>query len=155
MEIIEERIRELADPLVESEGMELIHVECVKMQSRWIIRLFLDKESGITIDDCAEISHQLGDILDVHDVPPGPYTLEISSPGPDRPLSRDKDFEKFRGRRIHLKLNEKVDGRKNFDGILVDYINETGEKTIIIDVGGNTLRIPRRRVAKANIRQDI
>lgn len=155
MESMEERIRELADPLVESEGMELIHVECVKMKSRWIIRLFLDKESGITIDDCAEISHQMGDILDVHDVPPGPYTLEISSPGPDRPLSRDRDFEKFRGQRVHLKLTEKVNGSRNINGLLVDYIDESGEKTIVIDVGGDILHIPRRKVAKANIRQDI
>ena len=155
MERIEDRISELADPLVESEGMELIHVECVKMKSRWIIRLFLDKEGGITIDDCAEISNQLGDILDVHDVPPGPYTLEVSSPGPDRPLSRDRDYNKFKGRKIHLKLIEKVSGSKNFDGILVDYIQETEEKTIIMDVGGSILHIPRQKVAKANIKEDI
>jgi len=63
------------------------------MKSRWLVRIYMDREEGgVTVDDCALISHQLGDLLDVHDVPPGPYTLEVSSPGLDRPLSRDKDF---------------------------------------------------------------
>ena len=62
-------------------GMELIYAECLRMPSRWIVRIFLDREGGITLDDCSVISHQAGDILDVHDTPPGPYTLEVSSPG--------------------------------------------------------------------------
>lgn len=152
---MEDSIRALADPLIESEGMELIHVECVKMKSRWIIRLYLDKESGITIDDCAEISNQLGDILDVHDVPPGPYTLEVSSPGPERPLSRDEDYIRFKGQRVHLRLSEKINGSKNFDGILEDYIREAEEKIIIMDVGGKVLQIPKSIVLKANIKGNI
>ena len=101
----EEQIRQLAEPLLASVGMELVQVECLKMKSRWLVRIYMDREEGgVTLDDCALISNQLGDLLDVHDVPPGPYTLEVSSPGLDRPLSRDKDFLKYRGSRINLRL---------------------------------------------------
>ena len=74
---LKDKIWHLAWPVAESEGMELIHVECIKMHSRWIFRLFLDKETGVTLDDCATISNQLGDILDVHNLTSGPYTLEV------------------------------------------------------------------------------
>ncbi|MBA4423155.1 MAG: ribosome maturation factor, partial [Syntrophus sp. (in: bacteria)] len=85
----EEQIRQLAEPVLASVGMELIQVECLKMKTRWVVRIYMDREQGgVTLDDCALISNQLGDLLDVHDVPPGPYTLEVSSPGLDRPLQR-------------------------------------------------------------------
>jgi len=90
--MLKKKSGKLAEPVVTSEGMELIHVECIKMHSRWIIRLFLDKEGGISLDDCASISDQLGDIFDIREVINGSYTLEVSSPGFDRPISRDQDF---------------------------------------------------------------
>ena len=107
MPIYEEQIRQLAEPLLSSEGMELVLAECLKMPTRWLVRIYMDREGGVTVDDCARISNQLGDLLDVHDVPPGPYTLEVSSPGLDRPLDRDKDFLKFAVSRIRLRLGEK------------------------------------------------
>ncbi len=94
----EEQIRQLAEPLLASAGMELVQVECLKMQSRWLVRIYMDREEGgVTVDDCALISNQLGDLLDVHDVPPGPYTLEVSSPGLDRPLSSGQGFSEVSG----------------------------------------------------------
>ncbi len=93
---VKEKIRQLAEPVVASEGMELIHVECIKMHTRWIIRLYLDKENGITLDDCTGVSNQLGDIFDINDLIKGAYTLEVSSPGFDRPISRDEDFVKYK-----------------------------------------------------------
>ncbi len=110
----EEQIRQLAEPLLASEGMELVLVECLKMKTRWVVRIYMDREGGVTLDDCAQISNQLGDLLDVHDVPPGPYTLEVSSPGLDRPLHRDKDFLKYRGSRINLRLGGKDRGTAQF-----------------------------------------
>ena len=77
---VKEKIRQLSEPVVASEGMELIHVECIKMHSRWIIRLFMDKEGGIALDDCANIRNQLGDIFDIRDVIKGAYTLEVHRP---------------------------------------------------------------------------
>jgi len=147
----EEKIRELAEPVVEAEGMELVLAECLKMKSRWMVRLYLDKEGGITLDDCAAVSNQLGDILDVHDVPPGPYTLEVSSPGLDRPLDRDRDFLKYCGADVSVRLDEKLDGSRNFRGELIDFIDEDGEKVLLVDVMGTIRRIPRDKVAKAHL----
>lgn len=148
---IKEKIRQLAEPVVASEGMELIHVECIKMHSRWIIRLFMDKEGGITLDDCANISNQLGDIFDIREVINGSYTLEISSPGFDRPISRDADFIKYRNSRVDVKTGVKIDGSKNFHGILVDYIEEGGRKFVLVEVSGKVYRIPRNDILKANL----
>lgn len=148
---IKEKIRQLAEPVVESEGMELIHVECIKMHTRWIVRLYLDKETGVTINDCENISNQLGDIFDIREVINGSYTLEVSSPGFDRPISRDQDFIKYKGCRINVKTAYKIDGIKNFHGILDDYIEEDGRKVILLNLKGIICRIPRQAVAKANL----
>jgi len=148
---VKEKIRQLAEPVIVSEGMELIHVECIKMHTRWIIRLFLDKESGVTLDDCANISNQLGDLFDIHEVINGAYTLEVSSPGFDRPLSRDQDFVKYKNSRVYIKTSVKIEGSKNFYGILLDYIEEDGQKLILIDIAGKIHRIPKQDIAKANL----
>jgi ribosome maturation factor RimP len=151
---LKDRIWRLAEPIAASEGMELIHVECLKMHSRWVFRLFLDKEGGISLDDCTLISNQLGDILDVHDLSRGPYTLEVSSPGLDRPISRDQDFIKFKGAKIKIKTLVKIDGAKNFQGILKDYVEENGRKIVRIDVAGKICNIPKKEIAKANLVDD-
>ena len=148
---VKEKIRHLAEPVVAFEGMELIHVECIKMHSRWVIRLFLDKEGGITLDDCANISDQLGDIFDIREVINGSYTLEVSSPGIDRPISRDEDFVKYRNSKVDVKTAVKIEGSKNFHGILVDYVEEAGRKFVLMDVAGKVYRIQRHDILKANL----
>jgi len=151
---LKDKIWQLAEPVVTSEGMELIHVECVKMHSRWVFRLFLDKEDGITLNDCATISNQLGDILDVHELSRGPYTLEVSSPGLDRPLSRDCDFEKFKGAKVKIKTHIKIDGIKNFQGTLTDFVEENGRKIVRVNVSGKVYSLPKNDIAKANLQDD-
>jgi ribosome maturation factor RimP len=152
----EEQIRQLAEPVLASVGMELVQVECLRMQARWVVRIYMDREEeGVTLDDCALISNQLGDLLDVHDVPPGPYTLEVSSPGLDRPLQRDKDFLKYRGSRINLRLREKIDGRQHFCGDLTDYEDGESGKVLVMRVTGKIYRIPREAVFKANLVYEI
>jgi len=151
---VKEKIWSLAEPVVVAEGMELIHVECIKMHTRWIIRLFLDKDGGITLNDCTNISNQLGDIFDIREVVNGSYTLEVSSPGFDRPISRDVDFFKYRNSRVNIKTVAKIDGVKNFHGILVDSIEEAGRKFVIIDVAGKTYRISRQDILKANLAEE-
>ena len=148
---VKEKIRQLADPVVASEGMDLIHVECIKMHTRWIIRLFLDKEGGITLDDCANISNQLGDIFDIREVINGAYTLEVSSPGFDRPISRDQDFVKYKNSKVNIKTGMKIEGIKNFHGTLSDYIEDAGRKFVLIDIAGKIYRIPKQDVVKANL----
>ena len=148
---VKEKIRQLAEPVIASEGMDLIHVECIKMHTRCIIRLFLDKETGVTLADCTNISNQLGDLFDIREVIKGAYTLEVSSPGIDRPLSRDQDFVKYKNSKVNIKTNVKIEGIKNFHGILLDYIEKAGQKVVLIDIAGKTYRIPRLDVAKANL----
>ncbi|MEN6359188.1 MAG: ribosome maturation factor RimP [Smithella sp.] len=151
---LKDKIWQLAEPVAASEGMELIHVECVKMHSRWVFRLFLDKEGGVTLDDCTTVSNQLGDILDVHDLSRGPYTLEVSSPGIDRPISRDQDFEKFLGAKVKIRTHVKIEGIKNFQGVLEDYKEEDGRKVVRMEVAGKIYRIPKNEIVKANLVDD-
>jgi ribosome maturation factor RimP len=146
-----EKIIELIEPVIESEGMEIVDVECLKMKSRWLVRIYIDKEGGVTIADCSEISKQAGDSLDVYDALPGSYTLEVSSPGLDRPLTRDKDFIKYRGHKVRIRTGEKIEGAKNFHGILNDYLDENGAKTLVVDVSGKIYHIPRDLVVKAHL----
>jgi len=155
MDAYRQDIRRLAEPIVESEAMELIYVECLKMKSRWMVRLYLDKEGGVTIDDCSTVSNQLGDILDVHNIPPGPYTLEVSSPGLDRPIEREKDFIRFKGHPVVVKCREKLEGIKNFRGALVDFINDQGEQSIVVAVSGKDYRIPMERVTKVHLAETL
>jgi ribosome maturation factor RimP len=119
----------------------------------------MDREEGVTVDDCAQISNQLGDLLDVHDVPPGPYTLEVSSPGLDRPLSRDQDFLKYRGSRVRFRLEEKIEGLRNFCAELLDYEDGyedgSGGKVLVVRADGKTFRIPRKAVTKANLEYEL
>jgi len=146
-----EKIERLLLPVIEAEKMELVDVECLRMKSRWLVRIYVDKEGGVTLDDCAYISHQVGDILGVHDVPPGSFTLEVSSPGLDRPLVRDGDFSKALGRRVKVRLREKMEGSRNFRGRLVGFTEEGGRKLLILDVDGKRFHLPREMVSKANL----
>jgi ribosome maturation factor RimP len=151
----QEKIRELAEAIVTAEGMELVEAECLRMPSRWLVRIFMDREGGVTLADCSEISHQLGDVLDVNDCPPGPYTLEVSSPGLDRPLVRDKDFLKYRGSTVNIRLRDKLAGIKHFKGELIDFIEEAGKNFLVVDVSGMIYRIPREMVSKAHLVYNI
>ena len=146
-----ERIIELIEPAVESEGLELVELECLRMKTRWLVRIFIDREGGATLDDCTAVSHQVGDLLNVHDLPPGPYTLEVSTPGLDRPLTRDKDFEKYRGARVRIRTREPIEGSRNFLGTFVAYTTEGGRRIVTVDVDGRIVPIDRENIQKANL----
>lgn len=150
-----EKIIERVEPVIDAGGMELVDVECLRMKTRWLVRIYIDKEGGVTIDDCTDISRQVGDLLDVYDIPPGPYTLEVSSPGLDRPLARDKDFIRFRGSKIKVRLTDKIEGSRNFRGTLEGFLEEGGEKIVVIAVDGKQYRIPRKLVAKAQLEYEL
>ena len=129
----------LADPLCRAEGMELIHVEYQRERGGLTLRLYLDKPGGITLDDCANISRQLGDILDVGLESQPPYRLEVSSPGLERPLGRLSDFERFRGCRAKIRTNRPLNGRKQFSGIL-DGVSGLSVQ-LILDKGSVTIAL--------------
>jgi len=112
------QVRELAEPVYIAEGMELVHIEYQRETGGRILRLYVDKPGGVNLDDCAQISFQLGDILDLKLETDAPYTLEISSPGLNRPISKLPDFERFKGELAKIKIARPVNGRKKFKGIL-------------------------------------
>ncbi len=122
---IQRQVEELAETLVVSEGMELVDLEYRRQGPRWMLRLFIDKEGGVTIDDCAKISKEFGDLLDVKDIIPQTYVLEVSSPGLNRPLRKKEDFSRFAGRKVQLRLVTPMEGRKKIVGNLVGIENET------------------------------
>ncbi|UCE75730.1 MAG: ribosome maturation factor RimP [Gammaproteobacteria bacterium] len=111
-------LRKLLEPAVSALGFELVGVEFVSGR-RGLLRVYIDSEDGISIDDCQAVSHQVSGLLDVEDPIPGQYSLEVSSPGLDRPLFRAADFERFAGHEVRLRLVAPVEGRRKFRGVLV------------------------------------
>ena len=154
-QIYREKIWELIEPVIESEDMELVDVECLKMKSRWMVKIYMDKEGGVTLDDCSEISNQVSDLLDIHEVPPDTYILEVSSPGLNRPLAREKDFIRYRGHNIKVKVRDELDGKRIFKGKLLDFQEVGGKEILIIDTKEKVYRIPRKTVVKANLEYDF
>jgi ribosome maturation factor RimP len=109
----------------------------------------------VTLDDCAAISREVGDLLDIHGIPDGPYTLEVSSPGLDRPLVKDGDFLKYVGHRVKVTTREKVEGVRHFRGCLMDFVDDQGRKILVLHVDGRTYRVPREIVLKANLEYEV
>lgn len=132
MRLAPDSLNELIGRTVEPMGYELVGVELSGSEkgSR-ILRVYIDTEDGITLDDCVAVSHQLSGMLDVEDPVAGNYQLEVSSPGLDRPLFRPEHFERFAGQRVRLRLTRPLDGRRNFDGVLQGYAQ--GRVTLLID----------------------
>jgi ribosome maturation factor RimP len=112
------QVEALANPLCESEGIELVHVEYQRESSGRILRLYIDRPQKVTLDDCINVSRQLNDLLDVYLDDIGPYNLEVTSPGPERPLSKLQDYERFKGRRVKIRTLQPLDGQKNFTGVI-------------------------------------
>ena len=137
----------LASPLCESEGIELVHLEYQRESSGWILRLYIDKPGGVTLDDCINVSRQMNDLLDVHFDEMGPYNLEVTSPGPDRPLVKAQDFEKFEGNLAMIKTVRPFNGQKNFKGVLMGISQEQ----VKLRVGEATIAIALTDISKARL----
>ena len=121
----ESRTEKLLDPIIKEHQFEMVDVEWVKEAGNYYLRVYADKEGGITIDDCELISRALSDLLDQHDFISENYILEVSSPGLDRPLKKDKDFARSIGKEVELRLFKAVDKEKEFAGVLTAYDKET------------------------------
>jgi ribosome maturation factor RimP len=116
---VREEVRQLARPLADEAGYELVDVELVPQGRQRIVRVLLDREGGITVGECGRFSRRLEDCLDMNQTISGPYRLEVSSPGLDRPLRTLEAFERFRGQQAALTTVEPHDGRRNFNGTLL------------------------------------
>ena len=113
-------MEKIVEELLEGTNIELVAVEYVR-EKDWYLRVFIDKEGGIELDDCQELSGRLGDILDEKDVIKGAYMLEVSSPGLDRELKKEKDFRREQGKKVDVSLYAAVDGNKGLVGVLNGY----------------------------------
>ncbi len=142
-----EEVRQEIEPLLQSQGFELVDLEYQRGPQGWVLRIYLDREGGVTLDDCAEVSGEIGAVLEVKDVIPNPYVLEVSSPGLTRPLRKPEDFNKFRNRLVKIKLYEPLEGRKNFKGTLLGL---EGEK-VRLEIEGRVYELPLQGIAKANL----
>lgn len=120
-EFYEQKTEELIMPVITKNNFELVDVEFVKEGSNWYLRLYVDKEGGITIDDCEIVSRAMSDILDKEDYIDESYILEVSSPGLGRPLKKDKDFVRSMGSEVEIRLYKAIEKQKEFTGILKDF----------------------------------
>lgn len=120
---IEDIVMEIAAQITEGYQVELVDVEYVKEGANWYLRVYIDKEGGINIDDCELVSRKLDKILDKIDIIKQSYTLEVSSPGLERPLKSERDFKKYAGEMVEIKLFKPYDGKKLFEGELAGLID--------------------------------
>jgi ribosome maturation factor RimP len=147
-----DRVRTMAREILEFAGMELVHLEMKREPGGLLLRLYIDRDGGVTLDDCARVSRQLSVQLDVEDPIEGRYTLEVSSPGLDRPLLSDRDFARFAGRQIRLSTLVPLEGRRNFQGRLDGLVDGSVRMTL---EGGHRVDIPRDQVAKARLEIEL
>ena len=138
---------ELFEPVVTGMGYDLIEIEHFPNPKHGVLRLYIDKEGGVTIDDCSDVSQQISALIDVEDPVKGQFNLEISSPGMDRPLRRLKDFKRFTGSKVKLKTNVPFDGQRNFTGQLLG----ADEDYVVIETDTEEVSIPMSAVDKARI----
>jgi len=149
-EEIIDRVRAVADFLLAPQGLELVEVQFRREARGWVLRLYVDKAGGITLDDCVRISQEVGRNLDVEDFISTPYTLEVSSPGLTRSLRTEKDFARYQNRLVKLTSHEPVGNRRQWKG----RIRGAEEGRIQIEIDGELLEIPLSNVARANLEMD-
>jgi ribosome maturation factor RimP len=140
-------IRDYAEPLLAEMELELVEIQFRREGHGWVLRLFIDSENGVTIDDCAAVSREISAYLDVEDLIEHAYHLEVSSPGLERPLKKKDDFVRFAGRNVKIKLHEPLDGQKVFTGILQGM--EEGSVVLLVD--DVPLRLRMDHIARARL----
>lgn len=156
MSKITEQIEQLAMPIIEELNLELVDVEFVKEGRSWFLRVFVDNpEAPIDIEQCAVVSEKLSEILDEIDPIEQNYFLEVSSPGAERPLKKDKDFDNALGKFIYIKTYEPIEEAKEFEGYLLSYNEEQVEIEIKIKTRRKTMAIPRDKIAVIRLAIDF
>ena len=149
MSVTHEQILRQLDPILVSLGLTLWEMEFKKEGPHWLLRVYIDREpGGVTLNDCETVSRDLGTVLDVEEIIPHAYTLEVSSPGLDRTLSRPEHYRKSLGRSVRIKTFQPIDGQKVFRGTL-DSVDD--DVAVLTTDGGSVLRIPLERISKASL----
>ncbi len=145
----QETLFALVEPVVENEGLELVDLEYKKEGKRWMLRVFIDGPEGISHDECVRVTRALEPVLEEEDPIPHGFILEVSSPGLDRPLKRDRDFERAKGKKVEIKtFAPLLDKKKTLRGTLLGF----ADKDLRLELeDGSTINIPRDQVAKARL----
>lgn len=142
------QVREIVIPLCDDEGVELVHVEHAREPGGYKLRLYIDKPGGVKLDDCARVSRELGALLDINLTEDfGPYNLEVSSPGSQRPLVKLSDFERFKDNKVKITTVSAIDGQKNFKGTLLG----TSPGFVKLNVNDKSIEIPFQAIARARL----
>jgi len=145
---ISHKIAEIAERVAHSEGIEVVEVEVKGGGKNQFVRISIDKPEGVSHADCELISQQVGTILDVEDVVPGHYTLEVSSPGVERKLLKPRDYERFQGKKASVTLRAPLDNQRHWEGTLAGY----ADGVICLDANGRQIRFPFAQVEKAKLK---
>ena len=145
-------VSHFAEPFLSSWLLELVDVEFVSERGRWVLRIYMDKEGGVTLDDCAEVSRELGDLIDAEDMIDFPYVLEVSSPGLNRPLKKERDFARSIGKLIKVTMLQPVNKRRNFTGRLSDVVE--GMLRLSLD-DNQHVELPLKDVEKARLKYEF
>ncbi|MBI5622612.1 MAG: ribosome maturation factor RimP [Elusimicrobia bacterium] len=141
------KIEPLVSAILEQEKAELVDLEYLREQGKWVLRLYVDKEGGVTLDDCETLSERVGAALDSSDVIDHSYCLELSSPGVDRVIKKDRDFERFSGRCVRVVLLAPVEGRRRLAGKLQGLAADE----VLVEAEGRVWRLPRREVEEVRL----
>jgi len=142
-----DRIFQLIEPIVQEEQCELLDVEFTSDQGHKVLRVTIDKTGGVLVADCSRVSHSIEDLLEVENVVPGHFNLEVSSPGLNRPLRLKKHFERVLGQKIQVTTKEKIEGRKHYKGIL----RQIKSDDLVIEIDNQEFKVPFKQLAKANL----
>jgi ribosome maturation factor RimP len=140
-------IQSMLKPILDELDLELFEVQFRRESHGWVLRLTIDKEDGVTIDDCATVSREVSQLLDIEDIIEQKYSLEVSSPGLDRPLKSLADFRRFIGRKAKVTTKEPVNGAQ----VIVGKINKVEDELIILEIGRQELSILYSEIAKARL----
>ncbi len=147
MRVTVDGLRSMFEPGIRALGYGLVDVEYTTAAGRNVLRVYIERDRGITVDDCAKVSRQISAVLDVEDPITEPYVLEVSSPGLDRPLVKREDFERFAGETVKVRMRDAESGRRNFRGTLVGVEGDAA----VVDVDNERYRLPIARIERARL----
>ena len=144
---IYQSVADLIKPTLEGNGIELVDVEYKKTGKTWVLRVFIDKNQGVTVHDCQELSRESEDLIEIHELIDDHCVLEVSSPGLDRPLKKDTDFLRNKGKRIQIKTYSPINNKKENEGTVIDFVNGT----LFLEDKKDILKVSLTEIAQAKL----
>ncbi|UCD84130.1 MAG: ribosome maturation factor RimP [Deltaproteobacteria bacterium] len=148
---IVEAVWKIIEPVADREGLELVDIEYRREDRGWVLRIYIDRENGVNVGDCSRMSGEIGTVLDVEDPIPQSYHLEVSSPGLNRPLKKEGDYQKYQGKLVKIRTVIPIDGRQSFTGRLLGY----SDGQVRVEVEGKEWEIPFDQIIKANLQYEF